>query len=32
MTFKIVGGNMNYKIDYLLRYISNEAYKKICNK
>ena len=23
---------MNYKIDYLLRYISNDTYKKICDK
>lgn len=23
---------MNYKIDYLLRYISNETYKRICDK
>ena len=23
---------MNYKIDYLLRYVSNETYKKILNK
>ena len=23
---------MKYKIDYLLRYISNDTYKKICNK
>lgn len=23
---------MNYKIDYLLRYISNDTYKRICDK
>jgi len=23
---------MNYEIDYLLRYISNDTYKKICDK
>ena len=23
---------MKYKIDYLLRYVSNDTYKKICDK